>query len=117
MLAAPRIRVTAPLAARAEYLTRAYADLSTDRDALKATLAALIPLQGHAQVEHWQMLADKGALQQLAAELMEQHYDPRYGKSRGRNDPTIIAEIAADTLSPAALPDLAKRIAIHLAKA
>ncbi len=114
MLSAPRIRVSAPLTARADYLTRAYADLTADRDALKATLAALIPLQGRATVEHWQMLADQGALHQLAAELMERHYDPRYGKSRDRSDPTILAEIETTSLAPETLPGLAKRIATHL---
>lgn len=114
MLAAPRIRLSAPLAARAEYLTRAYADLTSDPDALKTTLAALVPLQGRATVERWQKLAEDGALQQLAAELMERHYDPRYGKSRGRNAPEILAEIAADTLAPSALPRLAAKIARHL---
>ncbi len=114
MLAAPRIRVSAPLAARADYLTRAYADLVFDREALKSTLAALIPLQGRVQVSHWQTLAEEGALQQLAAELMERHYDPRYGKSRGRNDPTILAEVEANSLAADALPDLAERIAACL---
>ena len=114
MLDAPRIRVTAPLSARAEYLTRAYADLTADREALKATLASLIPLQGHAVVERWQQLAETDALEQLAAELMELHYDPRYGKSRNRTDQTILAEISADSLSPEALPKLASQIAGYL---
>ncbi|MGB5559812.1 MAG: tRNA 2-selenouridine(34) synthase MnmH [Paracoccaceae bacterium] len=116
MLAAPRIRVAASLTARAAYLARAYADLAADREALKATLALLVPLQGHAKVEHWQALADQDALEQLAGELMEQHYDPRYGKSRGRSDPAILAEIEADSLTPEVLPELANRIASHLAK-
>lgn len=114
MQEAPRIRVTAPLSARAEYLTRAYADLTADREALKETLASLIPLQGRAVVERWQQLADSDALQDLAAELMELHYDPRYGKSRGRADPKILARIEADCLSPEALPGLARQIARHL---
>ena len=46
---------------------------------------------------------------------MEQHYDPRYGKSRDRSDPALLAQVTADSLTPAALPDLANRIAARLA--
>ena len=111
MLDAPRVRVVASLDARAEYLARAYADLTSDHDALKATLGLLVPLQGHTTVERWQALAEAGKMKQLASELMELHYDPRYGKSRGRSDPMILAEIEADRLTPEVLPDLADRIA------
>ncbi len=116
MLSAPRIRITAPLDVRAEYLARAYADLTADRPALKHTLAALIPLQGHATVERWQSMVDDGAFHDLAGELMERHYDPRYARSRGRDDPEVVAEIAADSLLPAALPEIAVRISDRLAR-
>lgn len=114
MLSASRIRISAPLAARASYLVRAYSDLIADQAALGATLDLLIPLQGRAKVEHWRRLAEQGELQELAAELMEQHYDPRYGKSRDRSGPAIHAELMADDLSPNALPDIASCIAREL---
>ncbi len=85
MLAAPRIRVAAPLAARAEYLDPRLCRPQHRPRRAESDPCRADPATGPCQVEHWQMLADKGALQQLAAELMEQHYDPRYGKSRGRS--------------------------------
>lgn len=114
MLSAPRIRISAPLAARASYLVSAYAELISDRAVLAATLELLIPLQGHAKVEHWRKLAEQGELKELAAELMEQHYDPRYGKSRDRSGTAVHAEVMTDDLSPNALPDIAARIAHEL---
>ncbi len=102
---APRLRVEAPLAARAEYLHRAYADIVADPNRLDEVLVSLIPLQGHARVEHWRSLAAAGDVRALAAELMEHHYDPRYARQAAGAEPdgTIHAQrLDADGLERAA---------------
>ena len=107
---APRIRITAPLAARAEYLTRAYADMTADPTALKTTIGKLRRLQSAETVERWQGMVDSNDLVALAAELMQQHYDPRYGKSRERLETPLLGEIAVGDLAPAALAGIADKI-------
>ncbi len=82
MKSARRIEISVPLQARAAYLERAYADLTGDLDGLIARLQMLTRLQGHARVAAWIEFARRGKFQQLASELMEYHYDPRYAKSR-----------------------------------
>ena len=81
---APRIEVSAPIAARADYLVRAYADLTGDVPALVTRLRHLVRFQGRERVEGWISLAQQGAFAELAAELVQHHYDPRYAKVRER---------------------------------
>ncbi len=107
MVAADRIEVAAPLAARAEYLARAYADLTADPEALCATLATLRPMQGGERVAAWQSMAREGRFADLAAELCEVHYDPRYARSRARWDRPPVARIEAAVLDADGIARLA----------
>jgi len=89
MKSAPRLRLDAPLEARARYLVTAYADLLEDVPALLAVLERLVPYHGHAQVQAWQALAREGRFAPLAAALVEAHYDPRYLRSAARHKPPL----------------------------
>ena len=80
MKKAPRITVHAPVAARAAYLVRAYADMTDDAARLVATLDALRPYHSAKQIESWQGLAFDAAFETLAMQLITTHYDPRYAK-------------------------------------
>ncbi len=110
MRGAPRLEVTAPLGARARYLTRAYADLTADAAALQVTLALLLPFQGQARVETWQAMAAAGEFETLAGELMQHHYDARYEKSRGPRAGTVRAQVAMRDLAEADLARAVDRI-------
>jgi tRNA 2-selenouridine synthase len=109
MRAAPRIEIAAPLEERARHLAHAYADLTADPARLAGQIAALAALHPKDRIAHWQALAGAGAHQDLAADLMRHHYDPRYARLRERAEPPA-ARIAADNLAPAALPGLAARV-------
>jgi tRNA 2-selenouridine synthase len=110
MVAAPRVAIVAPRPARAEYLARAYADLTADAARLAATLGLLKPLHSVEVIEDWQRLAEVGEFAALADGLMERHYDPRYGKHRARMA-VPVAEVETWDLRPEALPGLAARVA------
>jgi tRNA 2-selenouridine synthase len=114
MLAAPRVTIAAPRAARAAYLARAYADLAADRAGFAAVLDDLRPYQPRERVDGWHALLDAGLLELLAAELMEHHYDPRYARSRARSVDDRDRVVPAESLTPDALPDLAARIAAQV---
>lgn len=113
MVAAPRIEIVAPLAARAAYLTRAYADLLADPARLVQVIALLRPLHPAAVIDTWQAQAGAGAFTDLAEGLMARHYDPRYAKHRGRLA-VPVQRVEVDSLAPEALPELAARIAARL---
>jgi tRNA 2-selenouridine synthase len=110
MVAAPRVAIAAPRSVRAEYLARAYADLTCDADRLAATVDLLRPMHATEVMEEWQGLAASEQFMALADSLMERHYDPRYGKHRARMD-VPFGEVEALDLRPEALPGLAARVA------
>jgi tRNA 2-selenouridine synthase len=110
MVAAPRVAIAAPRAARAEYLARAYGDLTADAGRLAETVSLLRPAHPAEVIEGWLALAAAGDHVALADSLMERHYDPRYGKHRARMAGPA-AEVAADDLRPEALPGLAAGVA------
>jgi tRNA 2-selenouridine synthase len=110
MVAAPRVAIAAPRAARADYLARAYADLTVDPARLAATVDLLQPLHAREVIEGWQALAAAGEFAALADSLMERHYDPRYGKHRERMA-VPVAEVATDRLGAEDLAALAERVA------
>ena len=89
MLSAPRIRVEAPLDARAAFLTRTYGELLADSARLSARLAGLIPYHGRECVAEWQEMAREGRFAPLATALITRHYDPRYAKSANRATPPV----------------------------
>jgi tRNA 2-selenouridine synthase len=110
MVNAPRVEIVAPRAVRAEYLARAYADLAADAARLAATVALLRPLHAGEVIEGWQKLAGAGEFAALAHDLMERHYDPRYGKHRARM-PAAQSVVEVDDLGAEALPGIAVRVA------
>ena len=110
MKGATRIEVTAPVAARAEYLCKAYSDLVTDFDLLTERLTRLVRLQGHARVKDWIKLAEDGAHLALAEDLIRHHYDPRYAKVRDRRHNDTV-RMDTESLDDTALDALAAQIA------
>lgn len=115
MCAAPRVAVSAPLAARAAFFGRAYADLVADPDGFCAGLARLRRLHGGETVARWQDMVRAGETAAVAAALMADHYDPRYTKSEARHGAAPQSTVAFDTLSPeglaAGLPQVSAAIA------
>ncbi|WP_238368035.1 tRNA 2-selenouridine(34) synthase MnmH [Mesobacterium pallidum] len=109
MQAAPRIELAAPVAARAAYTVTAYDDIVADRAALGAVLDQLRPYQPRELIARWHGLAQAGEMQALAAELMAQHYDPRYIRAQGKVGARIGVVEMAD-VSPASLRGAVPRV-------
>ena len=100
MRKAPRFHLSAPLPARARYLTRTYADVIADPQILDARLDKLVPFHGHDQIDAWRALSGSGQYETLAAELMERHYDPRYTKSRPEDATASSTQFDLPDLTP-----------------
>jgi tRNA 2-selenouridine synthase len=114
MQAAPRIEIAAPVAARAAWLTRAYADVTADAQELHDRIAALGPFQPRETIARWHDLARHGDYGALAAELMVEHYDPRYARTKLRQGGAPLAVLEACSLDDAAQEALAQQIAARL---
>jgi tRNA 2-selenouridine synthase len=101
MSASPRIEITAPIAARATFLTTAYDDLTHDTEAFIGLIHRLRHYHAKDTILDWQALATAGDWHSLAKQLMVEHYDPRYAKSQARSvqKPQQIAMAALDPKS------------------
>lgn len=106
---APRIAIATSRAVRAAYLTHAYSDLTVDTDRLAQVIDRLRATHPAERIAAWQALAASGAFEQLAKELMQHHYDPRYEKHRARMDVSL-REINVDDLRPDSLAKLSDQL-------
>lgn len=113
MQAAPRLEIVAPRAARAEWLVGAYGDVTGDAGILAERIAALAPYQPRATIAEWQAMAAAGAFRPLAEALMQEHYDPRYARTKLRQ--AAEAEVLeTQTLDEAGREALARRIVARM---
>ena len=113
MVAAPRVSIVAPLAARAAYLARAYGDVSVDTVRLAGLIDLLRGMHAGEVIDSWHGLAVAEEFEALAAGLMQAHYDPRYAKHRARMAGAGV-EIVVDGLAVADLPGIAARVVAAL---
>ena len=84
MCAAPRVSVQAPLEARAQFLCRAYDELTRNDAQLTEQIGHLRPYHPAEKIADWHAMAQSGAYAALASALISEHYDPRYAKSFAR---------------------------------
>lgn len=101
MQTAPRIEIQAPREARARYLVEAYRDVIDDRAELEAAFARLPAYPGQKRLENWRSLADAGEFEDLAAALMEHHYDPAYDRSARKDERPRLGVIELPSLDAA----------------
>lgn len=94
---APRIRVTAPIAARTRFLCEAYEELTHDAPTVHALLDRLRSYHGHEQVAAWKAQAAAGDWLAMVEGLVVQHYDARYART---------VEAPTETVLKLDLPDL-----------
>lgn len=114
MLAAPRIDIDVPLAARAEFLVRDYAGILAQPGAMATRLETLRPFCGHAQICAWQDMLREGAYESLSASLMERHYDPGYRRSRRAKEHHVLGRANAGRLDAAGIETLADQVCVLL---
>ena len=110
MLAAPRVEIHVPPAARSAFLVSAYGDAVRDSESVAQSLELLKPLHSKETIAEWQSLADAGNHRQLAEVLMLEHYDPLYARSRKRREDTPVQIVELDALSPADIATAANAI-------
>ncbi|MDP5216931.1 tRNA 2-selenouridine(34) synthase MnmH [Ruegeria sp. 2205SS24-7] len=110
LCSAPRIVLQASIEARTDYLVRAYNDILSDTEPLRARLEPLRFFRGHAVVDGWNALIDAQDKSGLTRALMQQHYDPAYDKSRKGRGATVLSHLSLASLSPADLDQAAARI-------
>lgn len=102
MRAAPCISLTLSRENRVRLLMQDYEHFCADPATLNAQLEHLVQLHGREKITAWHDMANSGAMPELVAQLLEQHYDPAYLRSIDRN---FVAYPKAEVLE---LKDIAK---------
>jgi len=110
MQRAPRIEVSAPIEARADYLVSAYPDVIADRSLLEDVLSRLEVYPGRKQLADWRTLADAGDFAELVRQVVERHYDPSYTRFSKRDARPKLGTIALTMLDDAAQQHAAEQI-------
>lgn len=110
MQRAPRIEVSAPIEARADYLVSAYPDVIADRSLLEDVLSRLEVYPGRKQLANWRTLADAGDFAELVRQVVERHYDPSYTRFSKRDARPKLGTIALTVLDDAAQQHAAEQI-------
>ncbi|MCA8900804.1 MAG: tRNA 2-selenouridine(34) synthase MnmH, partial [Hyphomonas sp.] len=112
MLAAPRVELQASVTARAVYLQTAYGDVISDPHRLNGALDKLVALQSKERVSEWKALAGAGQYAQLAEELIREHYDPLYARSRKRREDAPVQTVELEDFSRESLMKAAQDVIV-----
>ncbi|MEX5745879.1 tRNA 2-selenouridine(34) synthase MnmH [Massilia sp. X63] len=85
MRASPCIALSLSRENRVRLLMEDYEHFCKNPDALTAQLDHLVQLHGHEKIKAWHDMANSGAMPELVAQLLQEHYDPAYLRSIDRN--------------------------------
>lgn len=111
MSAASAIELVAPVAARAAFSARTYADIASDIDALENALSRLPPHHSRETIAGWKSMARAGDMQGLAAALIAEHYDPAYARQSSRRERSVLGRVEMAGVSDADLDSAADQVA------
>jgi tRNA 2-selenouridine synthase len=111
MRTAPRISIRSSVAARSEYLLRAYADVVSDPALIGGALDRLRAFHAKEKIDAWMRLADEENYKGLAVALMTEHYDPLYARSGKGEERRVLGEITVSRLDDGGIDGAAANIA------
>lgn len=111
MKSAPRLRLSAPVAARVGRVLEDYAALEHDVEARDDALRRLPRHHSRETVEAWRTLSRAGDLRALATALMQDHYDPAYRRASRDFGGGDLGEIVLSACAPADLDQAADAVA------
>ena len=110
MKGSPQIELSASVELRAQFLVQEYSEITTNLDLLEKQIMSLSTIAGHKVVESWLKMAKNKEFIQLAKELMEKHYDPRYQRGHLRKKEDVFATLKIDDISRKGLSLMVDRI-------
>lgn len=107
MRASPCVLVELAIGERVRLLADEYRHLIEQPARLAAQLDGLSMLHGHLVIDGWHDLIERGAWDELVADLLERHYDPAYRRSTGNNY-VLLGSAAVLPVRSAAQADFAR---------
>ena len=99
MKISPQIELSAAVELRAQFLVQEYSEITMNLQLLEKQIMSLSTIAGQKVVESWIIMAKNKEFIQLAKELMEKHYDPRYKRGQLRTKEGVFAILKIDDIS------------------
>ena len=106
----PQIELSATVERRAQFLVEEYSEITTDLDLLGKQITSLSTIAGPKVVESWLQMAKNKEFIELAKQLIEKHYDPRYKRGLLRKKKEVFATLKIDDISQKGLSLMVDRI-------
>jgi tRNA 2-selenouridine synthase len=104
------VTLATPRAQRVALLKEEYAHFVAAPEAFAACLEPLVELHGKAKIARWEGMAAARDWDALIGELLDQHYDPIYGRSLKRNFASEGRVIEAHSVGAEAFAELAREL-------
>ena len=106
----PQIELSATVERRAQFLVEEYSEITNDLDLLEKQITSLSNIAGPKVVESWLRMAKNKEFIELAKQLIEKHYDPRYKRGLLRKKKEVFATLKLDDISQKGLILMVDRI-------
>ena len=110
MKSSPQIEISATVEQRAQFLVEEYSEITSDLDLLEKQITSLSTITGPKVVESWLQMAKNKEFIELAKQLIEKHYDPRYKRGLLREKKEVFATLRLEDLSQKGLSLMVDRI-------
>ena len=110
MKSSPQIEISATVEQRAQFLVEEYSEITSDLDLLEKQITSLSTIAGPKVVESWLQMAKNKEFIELAKQLIEKHYDPRYKRGLLREKKEVFATLRLDDVSQKGLSLMVDRI-------
>ena len=110
MKSSPQIEISATVEQRAQFLVEEYSEITSDLDLLEKQITSLSTIAGPKVVESWLRIAKNKEFIELAKQLIEKHYDPRYKRGLLREKKEVFASLRLDDISQKGLSLIVDRI-------
>ena len=110
MKSSPQIEISATVEQRAQFLVEEYSEITSDLDLLEKQITSLSTIAGPKVVESWLQMAKNKEFIELAKQLIEKHYDPRYKRGLLREKKEVFASLRLDDISQKGLSLIVDRI-------
>ena len=110
MKSSPQIEISATVEQRAQFLVEEYSEITSDLDLLEKQITSLSTIAGPKLVENWLQMAKNKEFIELAKQLIEKHYDPRYKRGLLREKKEVFATLRLDDISQKGLSLTVERI-------
>ena len=110
MKSSPQIEISATVEQRGQFLVEEYSEITSDLDLLEKQITSLSTITGPKVVESWLQMAKNKEFIELAKQLIEKHYDPRYKRGLLREEKEVFATLRLDDISKKGLSLMVDRI-------